>query len=69
MYRYTYGFDPYGRAKRRVRRAKRAAKRKAPPVIAKPGTRPLSLMHPQHPVRLYGWGDERTARRNRKVWV
>jgi hypothetical protein len=67
-----YGYHPevVGRAKRRVRNAKRArrAKRVPPRVVAKPGCRPLSRFHPAHPIQLYGPGDERYLKRDTRRW-
>lgn len=61
--------DEQRRHRKNVRVAKRARNRTKPRVIAKPGTRPLSRLHPQHPARLYGWDSEQSNLRDRRVWA
>jgi hypothetical protein len=55
----------------RIRSEKRARKlkRNPAPVEAKPGTRPLSTMSNLHPARIYGWDDNRTLFRDRRLFV
>ena len=51
-----------------MKKQKRKRKNPAPKVVAKPGVRPLSLFHPEHPARLYGWGSKEWNERDTRVW-
>lgn len=55
--------------RRAIKHARVRARFGPPRTIAKPGVRPLSTMHPNHPSRLYGPADEHSINRDRHIWA
>lgn len=51
----------YNKRKARKERVKRHTRER-------PGTRPISVFHPDHPARKFGWMSDEAQNRDRRLW-